>query len=101
MIIRGTTPPIRFSFSYVNPLEMTAAFLTIRQSSVTIEKDLSSASSVTDAMIEWQLTQEETLVLEAGRLAQVQCRYRFESGAVGASRIYDENVYAVLKEGEI
>ena len=25
----------------------------------------------------------------------------FESGAVGASRIYDENVYAVLKEGEI
>ncbi len=101
MIIRGTTPPIRFSFSNVNPLEMTAAFLTIRQSSVTIEKDLSSASSVTDAMIEWQLTQEETLVLEAGRLAQVQCRYKFQSGAVGASRIYDENVYAVLKEGEI
>ena len=52
-------------------------------------------------MIEWQLTQEETLALEAGRLAQVQCRYRFASGAVGASRIYDENVYAVLKEGEI
>ena len=47
------------------------------------------------------LTQEETLALEAGRLAQVQCRYRFASGAVGASRIYDENVYAVLKEGEI
>ena len=42
-----------------------------------------------------------TLALEAGRLAQVQCRYRFASGAVGASRIYDENVYAVLKEGEI
>ena len=101
MIIRGTTPPIRFSFFDVNPLEMTAAFLTIRQSSVTIEKDLSSASSVTDAMIEWQLTQEETLALEAGRLAQVQCRYKFQSGAVGASRIYDENVYAVLKEGEI
>lgn len=101
MIIRGTTPPIRFSFSDVNPLEMTAAFLTIRQSSVTIEKDLSSASSMTDAMIEWQLTQKETLALEAGRLAQVQCRYKFQSGAVGASRIYDENVYAVLKEGEI
>ena len=92
MIIRGTTPPIRFTFSDVNPLEMAAAFLT---------KELSSASSVTDNMIEWQLTQEETLALEAGRLAQVQCRYRFASGAVGASRIYDENVYAVLKEGEI
>ena len=42
MIIRGTTPPIRFTFSDVNPLEMTAAFLTIRQNSVTIEKELSS-----------------------------------------------------------
>ena len=101
MIIRGTTPPIRFTFSNVNPLEMTVAFLTIRQGNVVIEKDLSSASSVTDNVIEWLMTQEETLALEAGRLAQVQCRYKFESGAVGASRIYDENVYAVLKEGEI
>ena len=101
MIIRGTTPPIRFSFSDVNPLEMTAAFLTIRQNDVTIEKELSSAVSVTESMIEWRLSPEETLALEAGRLAQVQCRYRFESGAVGASRIYDENVCAVLKEGEI
>lgn len=101
MIIRGTTPPIRFTFSNVNPLEMTVAFLTIRQGNVKIEKDLQSASFVTDTVIEWLLTQEETLALEAGRLAQVQCRYKFESGAVGASRIYDENVYAVLKEGEI
>ena len=101
MIIRGTTPPIRFTFSNVNPLEMTVAFLPIRQGNVVIEKELSSASSVTDTVIEWLLTQEETLALEAGRLAQVQCRYKFESGAVGASRIYDENVYAVLKEGEI
>ena len=29
MIIRGTTPPIRFTFSDVNPLEMAAAFLTV------------------------------------------------------------------------
>ena len=101
MIIRGTTPPIRFTFSDVNPLEMTVAFLTIRQADVVIEKDLAAAASVTDTMIEWQLSQEETLALEAGRLAQVQCRYRFLSGAVGASRIYEENVYAVLKEGEI
>ena len=101
MIIRGTTPPVRFTFSNVNPLEITAAFLTIRQANVVIEKELSSASSVTDSMIEWQLSQEETLALEAGRLAQVQCRYRFSGGAVGASRIYEENVYAVLKEGEI
>ena len=101
MIIRGTTPPIRFTFSDVNPLEMTTAFLTVRQANVVIEKDLAAASLVTDTMIEWQLSQEETLALEAGRLAQVQCRYRFLSGAVGASRIYEENVYAVLKEGEI
>ena len=101
MIIRGTTPPIRFTFSDVSPLEMTAAFLTVHQNDVTIEKELSSASSVTDNIIEWQLTQEETLALEAGRLAQVQCRYRFASGAVGALRIYNASVYAVLTEGEI
>ena len=42
MIIRGTTPPIRFTFSDVNPLEMAAAFLTVHQNDVTIEKELSS-----------------------------------------------------------
>ena len=51
MIIRGTTPPIRFTFSDVNPLEMTEAYLTVCQNDVTIEKALSSASSVTDTMV--------------------------------------------------
>ena len=101
MIIRGTTPPIRFSFEHISPLAMTAAFLTIRQGGVVIEKDLSEAAAVTEKILEWQLTQEETLALEANRQAKVQCRYKLTGDAVGASKIHDVPVSAVLKDGEI
>lgn len=100
MIIRGTTPPIRFAFSEVSPLDMTQAILTIRQRSVLIEKNLREAVVTEDALL-WQLTQEETLSLEENRPAKVQCRYKFNSGTVGASRIYEEPVYGILKDGEI
>ena len=100
MIIRGTTPPIRFSFTEVDPQAMTQAILTIRQRGVMIEKDLSEAT-VTEDSILWELTQEETLSLEENRPAMVQCRYKFASGAAGASRIYEEQVYGILKDGEI
>ncbi len=100
MIIRGTTPPIRFSFTEVDPQAMTEVFLTIRQNSILIEKDLSEAVVTQDAIL-WELTQSETLSLEDGWNAKVQCRYKFASGAAGASRIYEEPVYGVLKEGEI
>ena len=100
MIIRGTTPPIRFSFTEVSPLEMTQAYLTIRQRNILIEKDLSEAVVTEDALL-WTLTQEETLSLEENRPAQVQCRYKFSSGAAGASRTYEEPVYGILKDGEI
>lgn len=100
MIIRGTTPPIRFSFSEVNPLDMTQAILIIRQNGRIIEKDLSDAV-VTDSAIIWTLTQQETLSLQESYAAKVQCRYKFASGAAGASRIYEEPVYGILKDGEI
>lgn len=100
MIIRGTTPPIRFTFTEVDPQAMTEAFLTIRQNDLLIEKGLAEAV-VTEDSILWELTQGETLSLEEGWNAKVQCRYRFASGTAGASRIYEEPVYGILKDGEI
>ena len=100
MIIRGTTPPIRFTFTEVDPQAMTQAFLTIRQNNVLIEKGLSQAIVTGDALV-WELTQAETLSLAENRNARVQCRYRFADGAAGASRVYEEPVYGVLKDGEI
>lgn len=100
MLIRGTTPTIRFAFSEVNPLEMTEAYLTVQQRRIRIEKTIADASVSEDAL-EWELTQEDTLLLEENRPANVQCRYKFASGAVGASQIYEEPVYGILKEGEI
>ena len=100
MIIRGTTPPIRFSFTEVDPQAMTEAFLTIRQNNTLIEKGLSEAVVTEDALL-WELSQSETLSLEEGWNCKVQCRYKFASGAAGASRIYEEPVYGVLKDGEI
>ena len=90
MIIRGTTPPIRFTFSDVNPLEMTVAFLTVHQNDVTIEKELSSASSVTDNMTEWQLTQEETLALELSRPRKWSMRITSKSLEAAAMRLFHQ-----------
>ena len=100
MIVRGTTPPIRFTFKEVKPSEMTEAYLTIRQRSKEIERGMDDATILEDA-IEWVLTQEETLSLEENRPVKIQCRYKFSDGSAGASRIYEEPVYDVLKEGEI
>ena len=100
MIIRGTTPPIRFSFTELDPQDMTEAYITIRQKDVLIEKGLSEAVVTQDALL-WELSQAETLSLEDGWNARVQCRYKLASGAAGASRIYEEPVYGVLKDGEI
>ena len=100
MIIRGTTPVIRFAFNEVNPLEMTGAYLTIRQRNILIERELSDANVMANAL-EGELTQEETLSLEENVPAKVQCRYKFATGAVGASQIYEEPVYGILKEGGI
>ena len=54
MIVRGTTPTIRFQFKSIDPREMEAAFLTIAQDGVLIEKGLAEAEAYGDCL-EWRL----------------------------------------------
>ena len=44
MIARGTTPTIRYTFSLVDVSAIVVAYLTIKQGSLVIEKDLTSAT---------------------------------------------------------
>ena len=100
MIVRGTTPTIRFTFKTIDPREMEAAYLTISQDGVLIEKGLGEAEAYGDCL-EWRLSQAETLSLVADRATKVQCRYRLPDGTAGASKMYAERVYGVVKGGEI
>ena len=102
MIVRGTTKQIHFSFPGVDLTDIAVAYLTVKQGNVIIEYDLSDATSVTSDEIAWTLTQEDTLAFAAGKKpARVQCRYRLSDGTAGASKITEEDIYGILKSGEI
>ena len=74
MIVKGTTPRIRFTFSKVTPENITTAFLTIKQSNETIiEKDISEAE-VGENYLEWELSQNDTLAIDAKQSVKIQCR---------------------------
>lgn len=83
MIIRGTTPTIKYTFSYIDPAEITEAYLTIAQDDTTVlEKELSDAS-VGEDCISWTLTQSETLTISNN--AEVMLNYLLRDGTRGAS----------------
>lgn len=101
MIVRGTTPEIRFTFSAVDPADITVAYLTIQQNQATIiEKDIDDAT-IGEDYISWELTQTDALLIEAGEQVRIQCRYKTSDGKAYASRVYTEKPYDVLKEGTI
>lgn len=102
MIIRGTTPRIRFTFKDVDPTDMANAYLTMKQGDVVIEYDVADTIDITTSELVWVLTQEDTLSFVSGKSpVKIQCRYRMNNGEAGASKIYEHDVYGVLKAGEI
>ena len=101
MIVRGTTPIIRFNFVAIDTTNIAVAYLTIKQNgSVLIEKDLESGD-VQEGYIEWALTQEETLAMSPCSDVYIQCRYKLSDGSAYATRIYTERPYNVEKDGVI
>lgn len=104
MIPRGTTPTIRHTFKRVDVSDITVAYMTIKQGSLTIEKTLSDATVVhneTDNYLEWKLTQAETLsVLEKVNVEE-QCRWKLSDGTVGKSPVAILDPDRLVKEGEI
>ena len=102
-ITRGTTPSIKYKFNVVDVSDIAVAYMTIKQGTVMIEKDLSDANVDTEEnSLTWTLTQDETLLIQYSSLSvSVQCRYRLADGTAGASRITSVPADAILKEGAI
>lgn len=106
MIIRGTTPTIRYTFHEVSVDTITEAYLTIEQDGRNIcELELDDATAG-DNYLEWTLSQTQTLTLEQmanydlKRFCDIQCRYAVGSKAY-ASKVSHIPVEMILKEGEI
>lgn len=101
MIVRGTTPTIRFNFTNIDSSDIYVAYMTIAQNnSVVLEKDISQAT-LGDGFIEFSLTQEDTLLLDEKVIASVQLRCKNNLGDAYASKIYTFQPYDVLKESVI
>lgn len=98
---RGTTPPITVKFN-VPASTLDALFLTITQQDETIiEKDLTDAEIDGNNAV-FHLTQEETLLLEAGEdaVALMQVRWVID-GRADKTNIIEVSISDILKEGVI
>ena len=85
MIIRGTTPTIKFCFCDIDVSEIEVAYIIIKQHNRSkIEKDITSAFKI-DNYILWRLTQEETLLLAPHTSATIDCDWKLTSGLRGKS----------------
>ena len=109
MLIRGTTPIIRFSYKTLLPSEMAEVYMTITQKGENLvekTKDEAEIGSYQDGgqtvyYLQWGLSQEETLLIDANRTVSIQTRVKMNDGSVFASQVYTIRGYDVLKEGVI
>lgn len=80
----GTTPTIIYTFSIVDPANMTEAVLTIKVGgAILIEKDLDDAT-VGENTLSWTLTQAETLSI-GKRYGSMMVNWLTDDGTRGAS----------------
>lgn len=98
-IISATTPTISFSFSEVDPAEISIAYLVVKLfGNTVIEKDLSTAV-LDEHSISWVLTQEETLLLKpAGAECTICCDWKTSSGTRGRSKV---GRYSIEESGKL
>ena len=96
---RGTTPTITIT----TDIDLTPAsnlFVTFKQGAYKrIEKTLEDVT-VTEDSVSFNLSQKETLLLEAGTPVDVQIRASLGDSKL-ASNIMTTDVEAILKQGEI
>jgi hypothetical protein len=95
MIVRLTTPDLIFTFDEINPSNITAAWLTIKQGSVTIEKDISSMHVGEPAegekpFIYWTLLQADTKMLKAGIKADIQLNYMIDDKRYPSDHYFEQ-----------
>jgi len=84
-IVRGTTPTIQYTFSRINPANITTAYLTVTQDGVTIVERGIDTMSLGNEDIAWTFTQEETLSMKATEI-RVMLNWLLQDGTRGASK---------------
>ena len=83
MIIRGTTPTLKYTFSVITTADLTDAYLTVKKGgAVVVTKDL-TAATVEQKALSWTLTQEETLSVSGS--AEIMLNWKAQDGTRGAS----------------
>lgn len=66
VLIRGTTPTIKFTFSQISPTDIREAYLVFKKQGLSVlEKSLGYAD-IEENCISFTLTQQETLAFTAG-----------------------------------
>lgn len=86
MIIRGTTPTIKFTYEDITVSDITKAILTLKQrNTVVIEKDLTQATIGEDDLA-WRLSQEESLSLASKVDVTILCDWLLLDGTRGRSK---------------
>lgn len=99
-IIAGTTPTIEWTFTEVDPAQMTAAIFTVKQvGQKVIEKDLATAT-IDEGKMSWTLTQAESLQLAPGIQTEIFLDYVLQDGTRGAGVTTPANVVPAGK-GEV
>lgn len=94
IIIRGTTPTLKFTFKQIDVADIAVAVLSI-DAQDPIEKDL-SAAVIGEDNIAWTLTQAETLSF--GDKIEVMMNWLLEDGTRGASNAQTFWIQDNLKE---
>lgn len=99
---RGTTPTIKFSLPFDVEL-VKEIWLTVSQRSREILTKSLEDMSLEDSprMVSFQLTQEDTLLLDDGCKAEIQARILTVDGDAFASQIKRVEVEDILKDGVI
>lgn len=94
---RGTTPEIELQFDF--PVVVTELYVTFSQQQeiFTLDKD---DVTISDNMVTFRLTQEQTLMLDAEHLVNIQVRGK-QGDIAWASDIVSKTVGEILKDGII
>ena len=99
-MIRGTTPTLEFVLP-MDTGQLAEVFVTVSQDgSVVIDKQMKDLD-LNGNKLSVRLTQEETLKLKSGCMAEIQIRARAVAGEAIASNIISVSAGRILKDGVI
>lgn len=99
-MIRGTTPRLEFTLPFGTDMIQAAYVTFAHKGNVVLEKELSECSCEGDKII-LNLSQKDTLALQAGTVVEMQIRVLTIGNNALASNIMTAPVSRILKDGEI